>query len=372
MSVQRCAELTDLDSSTAHGLDETQREKSSGMPKEYDGTDALKMLYSEKASQLPVLPTPPGSELMKSGWPWKGSIEFKNVSMRYSPSAPLVLKNVTASVPAGTTLGIVGRTGSCSFNVLGFSLFCIDLILFAPLFSYCKSSIPCVLFHFALCCAGSGKSSLLLTLFRLVEIEGDNDSSITIDGIDIRSLNLHGLRDSLSIIPQDPTLFSGTLRYNLDATEKASDEEAWAALEAASPELAQQFRNGGDGLDTEISEGGNNLSVGQRQLICLARALLKRSKVLVMDEATSSVDTKTDAQVQETIRREFIEKNGATVITIAHRLNVVLGYDKIVVLDEGEVMEFGSPDDLLKKPQGYLRKLVDADRKKRRQSNFKV
>lgn len=128
MSVQRCAELTDLDSSTAQGLDETQREKSSGMPKEYDGTDALKMLYSEKASQLPVLPTPPGSELMKSGWPWKGSIEFKNVSMRYSPSAPLVLKNVTASIPAGTTLGIVGRTGSCSFNVLGFSLFCIDLI----------------------------------------------------------------------------------------------------------------------------------------------------------------------------------------------------------------------------------------------------
>jgi ABC-type multidrug transport system fused ATPase/permease subunit len=167
-------------------------------------------------------------------------------------------------------------------------------------------------------------------------------------------------------------LFSGTLRYNLDATEKASDEEAWAALEAASPELAQQFRNGGDGLDTEISEGGDNLSVGQRQLICLARALLKRSKVLVMDEATSSVDTKTDAQVQETIRREFIEKNGATVITIAHRLNVVLGYDKIVVLDEGEVMEYGSPDDLLKKPQGYLRKLVDADRKKRRQSSFKV
>jgi ABC-type multidrug transport system fused ATPase/permease subunit len=133
MSVQRCAELTDLDSSTAQGLDEAQREKPLGMPKEYDGKDALEMLYSEKASHS-ALPTPPGSELMKSGWPWKGSIEFKNVSMRYSPSAPLVLKNVTASVPAGTTLGIVGRTGSCSFNVLGFSLH--YLILFAPIFSH--------------------------------------------------------------------------------------------------------------------------------------------------------------------------------------------------------------------------------------------
>ena len=119
-----------------------------------------------------------------------------------------------------------------------------------------------------------------------------------------------------------------------------------------------------------ISEGGENLSVGQRQLICLARALLKRSKVLVMDEATSSVDTKTDAQVQETIRREFIEKNGATVITIAHRLNVVLGYDRIVVLDDGEVVECVSPDELLRKPQGYLRMLVDADKKKRQQAEL--
>ncbi len=205
----------------------------------------------------------------------------------------------------------------------------------------------------------------MLTLFRLAEIEGNTGGSITIDGVDIRSLSLQGLRDSISIIPQTPTLFAGTLMNNLDASGKATPEDAWRALESASPELAKQFRDSNEGLNTIISEGGENLSLGQRQLICLARALMKRSKILVLDEATSSIDMKTDAQVQETIRREFVQK-GVTVITVAHRLETVLGYDRILVLDAGNPVEFGPPSELLKKRSGgYLRYLFDADKQNR-------
>ena len=205
----------------------------------------------------------------------------------------------------------------------------------------------------------------MLTLFRLAEIEGDSGSSITIDGVDIRSLSLQGLRDSISIIPQTPTLFAGTLLSNLDASGIATPEEAWSALESASPQLAKQFRDSDEGLNTIISEGGENLSLGQRQLICLARALMKKSKILVLDEATSSIDMKTDAQVQETIRREFVQK-GVTVITVAHRLETVLGYDRILVLDAGIPVELGRPSELLKKRSGgYLRNLFEADKQNR-------
>lgn len=153
--------------------------------------------------------------------------------------------------------------------------------------------------------------------------------------------------------------------HNLDATGQATAEEAWSALETASPELAKYFRESENGLDTIISEGGENLSLGQRQLICLARALIKRSKILVLDEATSSIDMKTDAQVQETIRREFVQK-GATVITVAHRLDTVLGYDQILVLDDGMPVEKGSPAELLLNERGYLRRLYDADKQNQR------
>jgi ABC-type multidrug transport system fused ATPase/permease subunit len=237
--------------------------------------------------------------------------------MRYNTASQLVLKGVTLTIPAGTTLGVVGRTGS-------------------------------------------GKSSLLLTLFRLVEIEGDG-GRIEIDGIDVRSIDLEQLRRSLAIIPQDPVLFAGTIGYNLDATGNSPPEDMWAALEAASPGLALQFRRSA-GLATEINEGGKNLSLGQRQLVCLARALLRKSKILVMDEATSSVDSKTDMEVQDTIRREFVNK-GVTVVTVAHRLDTVLGYDKIAVLGNGSVLEYGSPSELLQKPGGELRRLVFADRR---------
>jgi ABC-type multidrug transport system fused ATPase/permease subunit len=203
-----------------------------------------------------------------------------------------------------------------------------------------------------------GKSTLLLTLFRIFEIE--EGGSISIDGVDIRSVSLQTLRDSISIIPQNPVLFTGTVLYNLDVTGRTAPEDAWLALESASPDLAKQFKMSGLGLNTPITEGGKNLSIGQRQLICLARALLRKSKILVLDEATSSVDGSTDAQVQDTIRNEFVKK-GISVITVAHRLDTVLGSDNIAVLGDGEVIEYGSPGYLLTLSNGELRKLVDAD-----------
>jgi ABC-type multidrug transport system fused ATPase/permease subunit len=315
MSVMRVRELTDLD------MDEADTTKAppnaaSVIPKELKGVgEALEKSFpSGKRLGVRVAPTSDAS-LQLNGWPWKGNVLFKNVSMRYSPSSPYVLKDVTIQVRPGSTLGIVGRTGS-------------------------------------------GKSSLLLTLFRIVEIE--KGGSIEIDGVDIRSVAIQTLRESLSIIPQDPVMFEGTLAYNLDATGKTSEKDMWEALQAASPELARQFRDA-SGLDSHISEGGGNLSQGQRQLICLARALLRKSKILVMDEATSSVDATTDQQVQATIRREFVEK-GVSVITVAHRLDTVLGYDNIAVLGDGELLEYGKPFELLKIRDGELKKLVLADR----------
>jgi ATP-binding cassette subfamily C (CFTR/MRP) protein 1 len=324
MSVMRVSELTDLDSEEAavpSGLSPSVSGKQkSRMPKELAAAgEALQSEFSGDACLNVTVAPLNETALLADGWPWTGDVEFEKVSMRYNPSSPLVLRDVSLSVPPGTTLGVVGRTGS-------------------------------------------GKSSLLLLLFRIVEIE--KGGSIKIDGVDIRSVSIQTLREKLSIIPQDPTLFAGTIAYNLDATGRTSAEDMWAALEAASPELATQFREFG-GLETPVSEGGNNLSLGQRQLICLARALLRKSKILVLDEATSSVDSGTDQQVQDTIRRQFVDK-GVTVITVAHRLDTVLGYDKIAVLGDGKILEYGTPSELLKMPKGELRRLVNADRLNKR------
>ncbi|XP_028899889.2 multidrug resistance-associated protein 1 isoform X3 [Zeugodacus cucurbitae] len=233
-------------------------------------------------------------------WPTEGKVVFEDFKVRYREGLELVLRGITVSISGGEKVGIVGRTGA-------------------------------------------GKSSLTLSLFRIIEAAGGR---ISIDGIDISSLGLHMLRSRLTIIPQDPVLFSGTLRINLDPFEVKSDDELWKALELS--HLKTFVKTLPAGLNHEISEGGENLSVGQRQLVCLARALLRKTKVLVLDEATAAVDLETDDLIQKTIRSEFKE---CTVLTIAHRLNTIMDSDKVIVLDKGVVTEFASPAQLLENPK---------------------
>jgi ABC-type multidrug transport system fused ATPase/permease subunit len=236
-------------------------------------------------------------------WPSKGEVKFEKYAARYRKGLDLVIKNVDVEISSGEKVGIVGRTGA-------------------------------------------GKSTITLGLFRLIE---PAEGTIKIDGVDITKLGLHDLRSKLTIIPQDPVLWSGTIRYNLDPMDIASDDQIWAALESSHLKtFVQELDNG---LDAEVVEGGENFSVGQRALFCLARALLRKSKILIMDEATAAVDPGTDKLIQETIRTKF---TGYTVLTIAHRLNTIIDYDKIMVLDKGEVSEFGEPQTLLKNKSGIF------------------
>merc|ERR1712012_49796 len=235
---------------------------------------------------------------MGESWPREGKIELQDYSTRYREGLDLVLRQVSATIQGGERVGIVGRTGA-------------------------------------------GKSSLTLALFRLIE---PASGRILIDGVDISELGLHRLRSRLTIIPQDPVLFSGTLRHNLDPFEQYSDDAVWSSLRQS--HLSDFVTGLASGLQHEVSEGGENLSVGQRQLICLARALLRKTKVLVLDEATAAVDLETDDLIQSTIRAEF---QGCTIITIAHRLNTVLESNRVVVLDQGKLVEFESPAALMAK-----------------------
>jgi len=239
-------------------------------------------------------------------WPSKGNVTFKNYSTRYREGLDLVIKNINVEFKAGEKVGIVGRTGA-------------------------------------------GKSSLTLALFRIIE---SAEGEIVIDDETIEKLGLHEVRSRLTIIPQDPMLWSGTVRENLDPFGYSTDEDIWNAL--AQSHLKSFVQQKEHGLNSEVSEGGENFSVGQRQLFCLARALLRKSKILILDEATAAVDPATDNLIQETIRTTF---KGWTVITIAHRLNTIIDYDKILVLDKGEVKEFDTPDTLLKDKQGIFTSL---------------
>uniref|UniRef100_A0A671LIK8 Canalicular multispecific organic anion transporter 2-like n=1 Tax=Sinocyclocheilus anshuiensis TaxID=1608454 RepID=A0A671LIK8_9TELE len=249
--------------------------------------------YSETATEAPWIvkdKQPPPD------WPPKGNVEFIDYSVRYREGLDLVLRNISLEIKGGEKIGIVGRTGA-------------------------------------------GKSSMTLCLFRLLEAA---DGEIVIDEVKISEIGLHDLRSKLTIIPQEPVLFSGTLRMNLDPFEKYSDEEVWKVLELS--HLKKFVSNQPSKLELECSEGGENLSVGQRQLVCLARALLRKTRILVLDEATAAVDLETDDLIQSTIRTQFED---CTVFTIAHRLNTIMDYTRVLVLDKGKIAEFDTPTNLL-------------------------
>jgi len=197
---------------------------------------------------------------------------------------------------------------------------------------------------------GAGKSSLIQALFRLA----CNEGSIIVDGIDINELELHDLRSSFSIIPQEPVLFSGTMRTNLDPFNEYPDHVLWDALEEV--ELKVTIENLKGGLNTKMSESGSNFSVGQKQLMCLARAIIRNNKILILDEATANVDPQTDALIQNTIRNKF---RTCTVLTIAHRLNTIMNSDRVLVMDIGRAVEFDHPYNLLKNELGYFYKMVE-------------
>ncbi|NWV02567.1 MRP3 protein, partial [Ptilonorhynchus violaceus] len=249
--------------------------------------------YSETETEAPWIiegNSPP------EDWPSKGELEFVNYSVRYRKGLDLVLKGLNLQVHGGEKVGIVGRTGA-------------------------------------------GKSSMTLCLFRILEaVKGE----IKIDGVKISEIGLHDLRSRLTIIPQDPVLFSGTLRMNLDPFNKYSDEEIWKALELS--HLKRFVSSQPSMLDYECSEGGENLSIGQRQLVCLARALLRKTRILILDEATAAIDLETDDLIQTTIRTQFED---CTVLTIAHRLNTIMDYTRVLVLDNGTIAEFDTPANLI-------------------------
>lgn len=240
-------------------------------------------------------------------WPSKGEIEFIDVQLQYSEDQPPALSELSFKINPMEKIGVVGRTGA-------------------------------------------GKSSIVQALFRLAPTKG----TIKIDGIDTQDLDLKELRSKISIIPQDPILFSGTLRSNLDPFDEKTDENIWNAIEEVELKKSVQLLDGG--LHCKINDGGSNFSLGQRQLICLARAILRQNKILILDEATSNVDNETDNLIQKTIRNKF---NDCSVLTIAHRLNTIMDSDRIIVMDAGKLIENSHPYDLLQNKKGHFTRLVN-------------
>ncbi|KAI3792988.1 hypothetical protein L1987_35600 [Smallanthus sonchifolius] len=242
-----------------------------------------------------------------TNWPNTGKVEIQDLQIRYRPDAPLVLRGVTCTFQGGHKIGIVGRTGS-------------------------------------------GKTTLIGAIFRLVEPAG---GKIVVDGIDISTIGLHDLRSRFGVIPQDPTLFNGTVRYNLDPLCQHTDQEIWEVLGKCQLREAVQDKTGG--LDSIVVEDGTNWSMGQRQLFCLGRALLRRSKILVLDEATASVDNATDTMLQETIRSEFVD---CTVITVAHRIPTVMDCTMVLTMSDGKIVEYDEPMKLMRRDDSLFGQLV--------------
>ncbi|XP_074557731.1 ABC transporter C family member 3-like [Curcuma longa] len=240
-------------------------------------------------------------------WPSKGEIDIVNIQVRYGLTMPFILRGLTCTFPGGKKTGIVGRTGS-------------------------------------------GKSTLIQTIFRIIDPAVGH---IFIDGTDISTIGLHDLRSRLGIIPQEPIMFQGTLRNNLDPLDEYTDEEIWETLDCC--QLGEEIRRKELKLDSGVAENGENWSVGQRQLVCLGRVILKKSKILVLDEATASVDTSTDIIIQNTLRQQFSE---STVITVAHRITSVISSDLVLVLENGVIVELGSPKNLLANKSSLFAKLV--------------
>ncbi|KAI9305402.1 hypothetical protein BJ944DRAFT_239688 [Cunninghamella echinulata] len=268
-----------------------------------DNNNEQQLIYSPSSSQWP---------------PCYGNVNVKNLTVRYAPELPPVLHDISFQIKTGEKVGIVGKTGS-------------------------------------------GKSSLVLAFFRFMSsIEG----TILIDDVNICQLSLHDLRSHLTIIPQDPVLFSGTIRSNLDPFHQYDDAILWLALKRA--HLVNTSNNTDSSnnysshtyitLESNVLENGNNFSQGQKQLIALARALIKKSALIILDEATSSVDADTDQRIQNTIRSEFRD---STLLTVAHRLNTIIDYDRVLVLDQGKVVEFYTPYHLMIKEYGYFKTMCE-------------
>ncbi|EAT43549.1 AAEL005026-PA [Aedes aegypti] len=269
-------------------------------------TNVVAIERLEEYAELPVESKSENATVEK-GWPQDGEIEFQEYKLRYREGTDLVIKGISLKVESGEKVGIVGRTGA-------------------------------------------GKSSLSMGLFRIVEA---CNGQISIDGIDISKVGLHQLRSRLTVIPQDPVLFAESIRRNLDPFEAYSDDQIWRALDMS--HLAQFVKSLPNGLQHKVTENGENLSMGQRQLICLARAVLRKSKILILDEATAAVDMETDKAIQRAIRTEFSD---CTVLTVAHRLNTIIDYDKIVVLENGTVAEYGTPQTLLEDKTSSFYRMV--------------
>ena len=248
----------------------------------------------------------PNFLLRRPMWPERGEIVFSNVHLRYRPTTEVVLNNLSFKAEAGQKIGIVGRTGA-------------------------------------------GKSTICLCLSRIVEIF---KGKIKVDGLDISMLDLDELRKRITVIPQDPTMFNGTLRFNLDPLGNARDSEIVELLKKATlTSLLQESKP----LDKVISEGGSNMSSGEKQLICICRAILRKSKVIILDEATANIDIVTEQKIQQLITENFKD---STMLVVAHRLNTIINSDKVLVMEDGKNKEFDSPQALMANPESEFSKLL--------------